>query len=68
MKTKIKRIDLIAARWWNPLFWLVVATAPILGIIIGAVAGAVFGLLSGYARGLDTSIRKLNKIILDTLP
>lgn len=67
MKTEIKRIGLFSARWWNPLFWLVVVIAPFLGIVIGALAGCFYGLLWGYVRGLDTSSRKLNKI-LDTLP
>lgn len=59
MKTDIKKMNLLAPKWWNPLFWLVVILAPVFGI----VAGAFYGLLIGYEKGLDTSSNKLHKII-----
>ncbi len=67
MKTEIKKIDLLAVKWYNPVFWLVVVIAPVLGCVIGILAGAFLGMLSGYGKGLETSSHKLSKI-LDTLP
>lgn len=68
---KTKKVNLLAPKWWNPLFWLVVVLAPvlgpILGIIIGGVYGAFYGLLIGYEKGLNTAENKLNKF-LATLP
>lgn len=63
MKTDIKKMDLLAPKWWNPLFWLVVVLAPVFGIIAGTVSGAFFGLLIGYEEGLGIARDKLHKII-----
>lgn len=63
MKTENRNIKLFAAKWWNPLFWLVVVLAPVFGIIAGTVAGAFCGLLIGYEKGLETAGNKLHKII-----
>lgn len=63
MKKDIKQVNLLAAKWWNPLFWLVVVLAPVYGIIFGTVAGALYGLLIGYEKGLETAGDKLHKII-----
>ena len=63
MNTKNKKVSLLAPKWWNPLFWLVVVLAPVFGIIAGTVAGAFFGLLIGYEKGLETAGNKLHKII-----
>ena len=63
MNTEIKKLNVLAPKWWNPLFWLVVVLAPVFGIIAGTVAGAICGLLIGYERGLAIASRKLNKII-----
>lgn len=63
MEKDIKKINLLTAKWWNPLFWLVVLLAPVFGIIAGTVAGAFCGLLIGYERGLETACNKLDNII-----
>lgn len=63
MEKDIKKINLLTAKWWNPLFWLVVLLAPVFGIIAGTVAGAFYGLLIGYERGLETACNKLDNII-----
>ncbi len=63
MKTCFKKVDLLAPKWWNPLFWLVVVLAPVFGIIAGTVSGAFCGLLMGYEKGLKTACKKLNQII-----
>ena len=63
MKTDIKQVNVLAPKWWNPLFWLVVVLAPVFGIIAGTVAGAFCGLLIGYEKGLETASNKLHKII-----
>lgn len=63
MKTDIKKMNLLAPKWWNPLFWLVVVLAPVFGIIAGTVTGAFCGLLIGYEKGLETAGNKLHKII-----
>ena len=47
MKTDIKQVNVLAPKWWNPLFWLVVVLAPVFGIIAGTVGGAFCGLLIG---------------------
>ena len=71
MKTDIKQVKVFAAKWWNPLFWLLVVIAPVLGpvlgIILGGVYGAFCGLLIGYEKGLNEAGNKLNKF-LATLP
>ena len=59
MKTDIKQVNVLAPKWWNPLFWLVVVLAPVFGII----AGTFCGLLIGYEKGLETAGNKLHKII-----
>ena len=63
MKTDIKQVNVLAPKWWNPLFWLVVILAPVVGIIAGIVAGAFCGLLIGYERGLDMANGYVRKII-----
>ena len=63
MKTDIKQVNVLAPKWWNPLFWLVVVLAPVFGIIAGTVAGAFYGLLIGYEKGLETAGNMLHKII-----
>lgn len=63
MKTDIKQVNVLAPKWWNPLFWLVVVLAPVFGIIAGTVAGAFYGLLIGYEKGLKTAGNKLHEII-----
>lgn len=60
MKTKIQR--LLSPRWWNPLFWLLVILAPLLGILAGMVGGAFSGMLIGYEGGLDVAKKKMHKI------
>ena len=63
MKTDIKQVNVLAPKWWNPLFWLVVVLAHVFGIIAGTVGGAFYGLLIGYEKGLETAGNKLHKII-----
>lgn len=63
MKTEIKKVKVLAPKWWNPLFWLVVVLAPVLGIIVGTVGGAFIGFLMGYESGLETAGDKLHEII-----
>ena len=63
MNKSIKNLNVLCAKWWNPLFWLVVVLAPVFGIIAGTVAGAFCGLLIGYEKGLETAGNKLHKII-----
>lgn len=63
MKTEIKKVNVLAPKWWNPLFWMVVVLAPVFGIIAGTVAGAFCGLLQGYEKGLGIASDKLHKII-----
>lgn len=58
-----KKINLLEPKWWNPLFWLVVILAPIVGVMAGMVSGALCGLLIGYEKGLDVASRKLSKFI-----
>lgn len=67
MRTDIKSRKLFAPKWWNPLFWIVVILAPVLGIAAGVVAGALAGLLIGYEKGLGLASQKLNRFIA-TLP
>ncbi|QFQ11554.1 hypothetical protein C7Y71_000060 [Pseudoprevotella muciniphila] len=62
MKTNIKKVQLLAPRWWNPLFWLFVVLAPVLGIIAGSVFGGFMGLLIGYESGLEASFEKMRQI------
>ena len=63
MKTDIKQVNVLASKWWNPLFLLVVVLAPVFGIIAGTVGGAFYGFLIGYEKGLETAGDKLHKII-----
>ena len=63
MKTDIKQVNVLASKWWNPLFWLVVVLAPVFGIIAGTVGGAFYGFLIGCEKGLETAGDKLHKII-----
>lgn len=63
MKTEIKKVNVLAPKWWNPLFWMVVVLAPVFGIIAGTVAGAFCGLLQGYDVGLAIASDNLHKII-----
>ena len=63
MKTDIKQVNVLAPKWWNPLFWLVVVLAPVFGIIAGTVSGAFYGFLIGYEKGLETAGDKFHKII-----
>lgn len=63
MKTEIKKVNVLAPKWWNPLFWMVVVLAPVFGIIAGTVVGAIYGLLQGYDVGLAIASDKLHKII-----
>ena len=63
MKTDIKQVKVLAPKWWNRLFWLVVVLAPVLGIIAGTVGGAFIGFLMGYESGLETAGDKLHEII-----
>ena len=67
MKTDIKKMNLLAPKWWNPLFWVVVVLAPVLGIAIGAVYGVFCGMIMGYGKGLSMATRKMDKF-LATLP
>lgn len=71
MKTDIKQVNVLAPKWWNPLFLLVAVLAPVFGIIAGTVAGTVagafYGLLIGYEKGLETAGNKLHKIIAKLL-
>ena len=62
MKTDIKQVNVLAPKWWNPLFWLLVIFAPLLGILAGIVGGAFSGMLIGYESGLDVARRKMHKI------
>lgn len=62
MKREIKKMDLLAARWWNPLFWLAVLFGPVFGILSGIVCGALCGMLLGYEKGLETASKKLHVI------
>lgn len=62
MKTDIKKVKVFAPKWWNPLFWLLVVVAPILGILLGTIAGAAYGMLIGYEKGLNTANRKMHHI------
>ena len=59
----MKKENLLAPKWWNPLFWLVVILAPLLGAVAGTVAGAFTGLLVGYERGLDKSDEYVRKML-----
>ena len=63
MKTDIKQVNVLASKWWNPLFWMVVLLAPVFGIIAGTVGGAFYGFLIGYEKGMETAGEKLHKII-----
>ena len=63
MKTDIKQVNVLAPKWWNPLFWLVVFLAPVFGIIAGTVAGAFFGLQIGYEKGLEKACNKIAKLL-----
>lgn len=67
MKKNFNRVSLFAARWWNPLFWLLVLIIPPLGIICGIACGVFTGFLLGYERSLDITCRKLRALI-STLP
>ncbi len=60
MKTKIQK--LLLPKWWNPLFWLLVVFAPMLGVVAGILGGAFAGMLMGYERGLDVARKKMHKI------
>ena len=62
MKTENKKVSLLAPKWWNPLFWLVVVLAPVLGMVAGTVGGAFCGLLIGYEKGLETAHGKMHQI------
>lgn len=55
--------NLIAPKWWNPLFWLVVFLAPVFGIAAGTVYGAFNGLLIGYEKGMEIAGDMVHKII-----
>lgn len=63
MKTEIKKMDLLAARWWNPLFWSVVVFAPLFGLLLGIVYGALIGGVGGYEKGLEEACRKLHHLL-----
>lgn len=58
----MKKVNLLAPKWWNPLFWLVVVLGPVLGVVAGTVAGAFYGLLIGYEKGLETAHRKMRQL------
>lgn len=60
MKTRIQK--LLSPKWWNPLFWLLVVFAPLLGIVGGMLCGAFTGILVGYEGGLDVARKKMHKI------
>ena len=62
MKTDIKKVNPLAPKWWNPLFWMAVILAPVVSPILFTIGGAFTGMLVGYERGLDFAHRKLNRI------
>ena len=61
----MKKVNLLVPKWWNPLFWLVVVLAPVLGIVGGTVAGAFYGMLIGYEKGVETVSDMLHKFIAE---
>lgn len=63
MKTDIKKMNLFAAKWWNPLLWAVVVFAPLFGVLAGAVCGVVIGGVSGYEKGLEEAWGKLHDLL-----
>lgn len=62
MSTEKKKVSLLVAKWWNPLFWAVVVLAPALGIVSGIVMGALSGMLMGYEKGLEIAEKKMHRI------
>lgn len=63
MKTEMKKLNLLAAKWWNPLLWAVVVFAPLFGVLAGAVCGVVIGGVSGYEKGLEAAWGKLHTLL-----
>lgn len=62
MRNEIKRVNIFAPKWYNPLFWLVIILAPVIGLAVGSVTGSVCGLLIGYEKGLEAAMNKLHKL------
>ena len=62
MKIDIKQVNVLAPKWWNPLFWLVVVFAPVAGIVAGILVGGFTGLMAGYEKGLEYARCKMHDI------
>lgn len=58
----MKQVNVFSAKWWNPLFWLYVITAPFVWAILTAVVAVFTGAVIGYSEGLRKAIRKIEKI------
>lgn len=71
MKTDIKKFDLAAPKWWNPLFWIAVILSPVVGIVVGIVAGIIVGtfdgLLMGYERGMEYALKRVKQVLAKML-
>lgn len=63
MKTGIKKLNLFAAKWWNPLLWLFVVLAPVFWAFAYSVGGAFYSLLMGYKTGLEKAWDKLHELL-----
>lgn len=59
----MKKVNLFAARWWNPLVWLYVVLGPVVWPILSAVAGIFIGAVLGYEEGLRRACDKMEKIV-----
>lgn len=62
MRNEIKSANIFAPKWYNPLFYLVIILAPVIGLAVGSVTGSVCGLLIGYEKGLEAARNKLHKL------
>ena len=63
MKTDIKKFDLKAPKWWNPLFWIAVILSPVVGIVVGIIVGTFGGLLMGYERGMEYALKRVKQVL-----
>lgn len=63
MKTGIKKLNLFAAKWWNPLLWLFVVLAPVFWAFAYSVVGAFYSLQMGYKTGLEEASDKLHELL-----
>ena len=58
---KLKKVLCLSC--WNPLYWLLVLTAPLLFLLGGALCGLVTGILLGYEKGMSYAIRGVKDLL-----